>query len=225
MTEHHFTTSRLARGLAGIAAALALSSPVAAQAKSKKASLRAPASSCQLQSNFVEVSHPAEKDHKAFEFARRRLQAAREPLEKFHAQVHFVRWANNAHQLTEAKPVAEVILKTAPKFAKNWDYGNGIHIAHIVLGRLAASSGDVGSAKYHLKSAAFPQASTHLREFGPNLSLARDLLKRGECDAVVEFLEKYAKIWRADGATQKFAEWNRDIKGGKFPRFGAHLVY
>jgi hypothetical protein len=181
--------------------------------------------SCQLQAAFVEASHPAERDRKSLDLARKRLQMAKDPLETFHAQVHFVRMANNVQQLSDAKPIAETILKTAPKFKSNWDYGNGVHIAHIVLGRYAASTGDVATAKYHLNAAAFPAASSILREFGPNLSLARALLKRGECDAVLAFLSKYAKIWRTEDAPQKFSEWEKDIKSGKFPRFGANLVY
>lgn len=59
--------------------------------------------------------------------------------------------------------------------------------------------------------------------FGPNMSLAKDLLEKGERDTVLQYFELCRRFWKMDHG--QLDEWTRQVKAGKVPRFGANLVY
>lgn len=72
------------------------------------------------------------------------------------------------------------------KFSKDAD---DIHHAHTVLGMVAMHEKRIGRAKRHLmKSAAVP-TSPVLGSFGPEMMLAHALLKAGEKQAVIDYLQ------------------------------------
>jgi hypothetical protein len=62
-----------------------------------------------------------------------------------------------------------------------------------------------------------------MNSFGPNVSLAKDLLEKGERDAVIQYLELCRKFWKLDNG--RLDQWIKEIKAGKVPQFGANLVY
>jgi hypothetical protein len=55
------------------------------------------------------------------------------------------------------------------------------------------------------------------------VSLAKDLLEKGERDAVIQYLELCRKFWKMDNG--RLDQWIKEIKAGKVPQFGANLVY
>jgi hypothetical protein len=60
--------------------------------------------------------------------------------------------------------------------------------------------------------------------FGPNMSLARDLLKKGERETALQYFELCRKFWDPR-VNQKLDEWTKDVKDGRIPDFGANLIY
>lgn len=97
-----------------------------------------------------------------------------------------------------------------------WSRGIGVHTANTVLGRIALKDGDVAAAKKYLKASA-QCGSPELMFDGPRLELADALLAQGEREAVIEFLEVFAKFWNKEIA----GEWIAEIKAGKTPKLEA----
>jgi hypothetical protein len=62
-----------------------------------------------------------------------------------------------------------------------------------------------------------------LGSFGPNMTLARDLLKNGEQDAVLQYLELCKAFWSV--GNEKLTQWTQDVRSGKMPDFGASIYY
>ena len=62
-----------------------------------------------------------------------------------------------------------------------------------------------------------------MNSFGPNVSLAKDLLEKGERDVVIQYLGLCRKFWKLDRG--RLDKWIHEIKDGKIPDFGANLVY
>jgi hypothetical protein len=59
--------------------------------------------------------------------------------------------------------------------------------------------------------------------FGPNMSLAKDLVEKGERDSVLAYFELCRKFWEKDEG--RLDQWSRDVKSGKVPDFGGNLSY
>ena len=99
--------------------------------------------------------------------------------------------------------------------------GQTIHDSHVVLGRVALRTGNVAEAKAQLQQAAHVTGGGTLTSFGPNMSLAKELLERGERDAVVQYLEACEAFW----PNRMLSQWIQTITRGGTPNFGANLTY
>lgn len=113
-----------------------------------------------------------------------------------------------------------------------FNYGNTIHNANTLLGRIALMEDDVKQAKeYLIKSGECP-TSPQLGSFGPSYVLARELLERGEKDIVLDYLDLVSNLWadpknsyssnrRKMADNQRKIEvlkkWKEDIMFGKIP--------
>jgi len=53
------------------------------------------------------------------------------------------------------------------------------------------------------------------------MSLAKELVERGERDTVVKYLEQCRSFWK----NARLDDWIRTIQEGKTPNFGANLLY
>ena len=84
-------------------------------------------------------------------------------------------------------------------------------------------SGDVTNAKKYLLEAGKTTGSAQLNSFGPNMTLAKELLEKGEKETVLKYFESCAKFW-ALGKT-RLSGWTLEVKAGKIPDFGANLRY
>lgn len=96
-----------------------------------------------------------------------------------------------------ARKYAEDELSLAPKFRNDPDYGTAIFEANIVLGTVALRQGDKKSAvRYMLEASRAPASEELAYSTWPSLTpkLLGYLLKYGERDTVIEFLERYAQI-------------------------------
>ena len=123
----------------------------------------------------------------------------------------------------DARKFAKELMTLSPDFKSNWNYGNAVQDANIVLGRIAVSDGRMDDAKKHLTEAGNSSGSPQMDTFGPNMSLAKDLLEKGEKDVVLTYFELCRKFWEMhDG---QLDEWSRQVKDGEVPDFGANLIY
>lgn len=149
-----------------------------------------------------------------------------EALTRIHTLPNRARAAFEAGELTFARQFAEECLTLAtsdeiPEFFRN--DGNAIHYGHLVLGRVAVREGDIEKAKSHLIESGKTTGSPNLGSFGPNMSLARELLERDERGIVLEYLELCGTFWKM--GSDRLAEWKDLIGQGKTPEFGANLSY
>ena len=83
--------------------------------------------------------------------------------------------------------------------------GDAVVDANFVLGRIAAKEGRVDEAKNRLIESGKTSGSPTLSSFGPNMSLAADLLKIGERDVVLRYFELCRKFWQMDRG--KLDQW------------------
>lgn len=128
-----------------------------------------------------------------------------------------------AGKIDEARKYANELLTLLPKFQGNWNYGNAVQDANVVLGRIAVTEGRMEDAKRHLLAAGKSPGSPQLDTFGPNVSLAKDLLAKGERATVLEYFKLCRKFWEMDRG--QLDQWSQEVKSGKIPDFGANLVY
>lgn len=123
----------------------------------------------------------------------------------------------------DARTYATEALTLAPSLKGNWNYGNAIHDGNMVLGRIALSEGRKTEAIRYLHAAGDTPGSPQLATFGPNMSLAKDLLEHGERDVVLEYFEQCRKFWKNGGP--KLYVWTLDVKNGAMPHFDSQLTY
>jgi hypothetical protein len=139
----------------------------------------------------------------------------------------------DAGHYDEAGRYAEELQKLALKYKNDWNYGNAIQDFNLVLGRIALKSGDVAAAKKHLIAAGHSPGSPQLDSFGPNLTLASELLRKGERTAVLEYLELCKNFWARRPDTNQLDKrnkemldrWKGQIQNGQTPDFGGNLQY
>lgn len=98
-----------------------------------------------------------------------------------------------------------------------------IHHAHLRLGRIALLQNDRETAKRELLEAANVSGSPVLSSFGPNMTLAKELLEKGEKDAVLQYFERCRKFWSYHA--DYLDKWTAEVKRGTMPDFGANLLY
>ena len=93
----------------------------------------------------------------------------------------------------------------------------------MVLGQVAIRNGDTDGAKSYLLTSKTTTGAATLNSFGPNMSLAKDLLDAGERDSVLTFFDECRVFWKLDnGALDK---WSNQVRNGQTPNFGANLLY
>jgi hypothetical protein len=134
--------------------------------------------------------------------------------------------ANAKTDWRQAGKYAQEALDVAPQARNHPDYGTAFFNANMVLGMAAIKNGDAKTAAAYLLKAAEAPATDALEYPIPNArpwtmnwhfpaTLASALLQAGERDAVLAFLEKYARITVADrGRTLADIAV---IRGGKLP--------
>lgn len=163
------------------------------------------------------------------EFARKNLSAeeelsdAKSEEERFDALGSAAKEMFNSGKYSEAKRYAEELASMATRYRGDWNYGNAIQDANVVLGRLAVRDGDIAAARAFLIEAGKSPGSPQMNSFGPNLSLANDLLQAGEKDAVIDYLNACKHFWKMDFG--KLDDWIALVRAGRLPDFGANLIY
>lgn len=143
---------------------------------------------------------------------------------RFHALPPLAKAAFNAGEMEKAENYARELLADAPDYQKDWNYGNAIFFGNMVLGQVALRRDhNVALAKKYLAASGQTPGSPTLNSFGPNMSLAKDLLTAGERDAVIEFFAACRKFWTMD--LGELDQWTAAVKSGGIPDFGPNLLY
>lgn len=150
----------------------------------------------------------------------RSLVLKKKEIDKFYMLDEAAETAVAAGLSGKARAHAEQLLALAPGYKDNWNYGNAVHDAHAVLGLVALSEGDVAEAKARLLKAGATPGSPQLDSFGPNVTLARELLARGEREAVLSYFELCRKFWVSGAGT--LTAWSVAVQKGETPDFGAN---
>ncbi len=141
-------------------------------------------------------------------------------------------WVEAGTRLPEARALAESLL--AANTITNWNYGNLIYAMHSLLGRIALREGDLTQARHHLEQSGKTPGSPALNSFGPDFVLARELLEKGEREAVLAHLDRVTVFWaKPDGDPpqastgyhqKQIHAWRQAIQAGQTPADGKWQV-
>ena len=115
---------------------------------------------------------------------------------------------------------ASTLQRKAEEFKTDWNYGNAIHYANLTLGRAALVDGDPTLAARYLREAGKTPGSPQLGDYGPDMTLAAELLQCGQRQAVLEYIESCEKFWFNRGKTP-LKEWADVVRSGGTPDFGS----
>jgi len=124
-----------------------------------------------------------------------KLERSTTQVERFYALTDAAPAALYLRQDEKAAELATELIEVAPIFEGNWNYGNAIHAAHTVRGLLALSQGDTGLAVKELHRSGASPGSPQLASFGPTMQLAKALLRIGEFEAVLQYLQQCRAFW------------------------------
>ncbi len=137
-----------------------------------------------------------------------------------HLRVSAAKAAFAAGEYEKAKAYAAELLQS-PGPSRDWNYGNVVHHGNLILGRVALKEGNLGKAREYLLAAGKTPGSPQLDSFGPNMSLAKELLEQGDHDTVLEYLKLCARFWKR----QEVQDWISEVQSGRAPNFGTNLYY
>lgn len=152
------------------------------------------------------------------------LAAAHSPFKRYLALGQAGKWAFVFGQTEEARRYADELLSLHEQFqSQPWRNGGAVHEGNLVLGRIAVQEGRLDEAREYLLRAGSTTGSPVLGSFGPNMALARDLLQKGESQAVLDYFEQCRRFWSM--GHDKLSTWAEDVKAGRVPDFGANLLY
>ena len=121
----------------------------------------------------------------------------------------------------KAAAYANEMLVSAQQNPKGWNYGNAIYDGHAALGLVALRKNDIGAARKELLESGKTPGSPQLDSFGPDMTLANELLKKGERDVVIEYFGLCRSLWKS-GAAQLDA-WTETVRKGETPIFLTNL--
>ena len=152
-----------------------------------------------------------------------RLNNTKSEEERFYALGDAAKQSFIDGKYTDGRTYADELAVLTPKYKGNWNYGNAIQDYNVVLGRLAVREGRVEDAKRHLIEAGRSPGSPQMGSFGPNVSLAKDLLEKGERQTVIEYFTLCKSFWEM-GQSQ-LDDWIALVHAGRVPNFGPNLLY
>ena len=121
----------------------------------------------------------------------------------------------------KARRHAETMLNALPRDPRHAIRNR--HVANLVLGRVGLAENDLEEARTRLLAAGDIQGSPTLRSFGPDMSLAKALLERGETGTVLRYLELCLGFW--ENGRERLRDWIVLIEAGRTPDFRRNLRF
>jgi hypothetical protein len=116
---------------------------------------------------------------------------------------------------------------------RDWNYGNVVHDVNAMLCLAALHDGDKKLAGEFLLRAGRSPGSPQLGSFGPDFSYAAKMLKAGETNAVLQYLDLVGNFWGNTNRPKRYAgdnfdlekarqleKYRQDIRAGKIPAEG-----
>ncbi len=158
-----------------------------------------------------------------YDRATEELKSAKSENDRFYALNNAAKESFVVGKTNDAQKYAEELLALLPQYKNDWNYGNAVQDANLVLGRIAVANGQLDEGKRLLLEAGKSPGSPQMDTFGPNMSLAKDLLEQGETEVVLEYFDLCRKFWEMHGG--KLDAWSSTVKQGGVPEFGANLLY
>ena len=143
--------------------------------------------------------------------------------ELFYELPDLAKRAFNAGEVDKARAYSKRLLEMASQYPKNWNDGNAVYYGNFVLGRIAVQEGNLAQSGKYLVAAGATSGSPQLDTFGPNMTLAKELLEKGQSDIVLQFLTLCKNFWKMDDG--KLDEWSATVRSGGMPDFSSHLNY
>jgi hypothetical protein len=146
-------------------------------------------------------------------------------MRRFYALASLAKAALTADAMDKAASYANELLLAAPKNRQDWNYGNAIHDGNLVLGLLAMRQGNIRMAAQYLLDAGNTPGSPQLNSFGPDMSLAKAMLEKGERDAVIEYFSRCRTFWKM--GEQRLDAWSETVRSGGVPNlaFNSHVNF
>jgi tetratricopeptide (TPR) repeat protein len=144
-------------------------------------------------------------------------------IQRFYALADLAKDAFNAGQPEKAQSYARELLQLAPEHRDDWNYGNAIYYGYFVLGRIALQQGNLKLAGQYLLDAASTPGSPQLDSFGPNVTLAKELLEKGQSSIVLQYLAQCRDFWKL--GHDRIDSWTAAIRSGAPPDFTPNLNY
>ncbi len=157
------------------------------------------------------------------------LSDAHDTLEESDEEKRFYELTKSLQEKFEAGKIGEVkssiaeIKRLLPKYEDNWNYGNAVHKINIFAGRMALQDGKIDEAKRYLILAGNTKGSPQLNSFGPNMTLAKELLEKGEREVALQYFDLCIVFWKSEHSSLN--TWKEIVQKGGIPEFGAALVF
>lgn len=160
---------------------------------------------------------------RAFGYLDNALARTTEPESRLYRLDEVAKLAFNVGEFAKAEKYAAELLAFASQNPNDEKYGPALHDGHMIMGRLALRRNSVAEARERLIAAGKTTGGGTLTSFGPNMSLANDLLNVGERQVVIEYLRLCKNFW--SGPHVPIDGWIGLIESGRKPDFGANLSY
>lgn len=131
--------------------------------------------------------------------------------------------AEVSKDLNKAKGLAQELLDLSETQPRDWNFGNAVHYGNMVLGQVALREGNLLVAENYLLKSGAIVGSPQLNTFGPNMTLAKELIEAKRPDAVLQYFELCAQFWAMSRG--RLAIWAKEVENGEMPDFKANLLY
>jgi hypothetical protein len=142
-------------------------------------------------------------------------------LAKFYAAPRAAMAAYTVGDYSLSRGVSAFALALAPSFPDNWNYGNALHFAHTANGLVSLEEGDIAAAIAALHESGETPGSPQLNSFGPSMRLARNLLRRGQSEPVLRYLQQCRRFWSL--GQNWLSIWEKKVARGAMPTFFLQL--
>jgi len=156
-----------------------------------------------------------------YDDAVKKLEAATTDSQRMEALRTAAKEAFSLKMYPEAQKYAKELEALASNMKDHLSYGDAVQDYNIILGRIAVVQGDLDSAKGYLIGAGYSPGSPAMNTLGPNMSLAKDLLDKGERSIVLDYLDLCRNFWKIDHGL--IDQWINKIKHGETPDFGTNI--
>lgn len=118
-------------------------------------------------------------------------------------------WRKGDHN--QAEILANEYLVLVEQFKNDPNYRDGMQLSHQIKGLLRLKEGAVEQAGEHLLEAGRSPSFLQLEYYGPRMTLARELLLKGEKQIVLQYLDLLTDSWATERDFPKEIKAKRNV--------------